>query len=43
VGGDKYFESMVDFIYLGTILKNLDCVYAEIKSKLNSGMLAIFW
>lgn len=28
---------MVDFIYLGIIVKNMDCIHEEINSRLNSG------
>jgi hypothetical protein len=37
---NKSFDSMVDFIYLGTIVKNMYCILEEINSRLNSGMLA---
>jgi hypothetical protein len=37
---NKSFDSMVDFIYLGTIVKNMDCIHEEINSRLNTGILA---
>jgi hypothetical protein len=34
---NRSFESMTTFEYLGTTLTDQNCIYEEVKSKLNSG------